>query len=634
MCGICGVIRFDRIGEHERELAAQMAPLMRHRGPDGVGFWSDHSAAFGHTRLAIIDIAGGLQPMLNRNGLVAVVFNGEIYNYRELRQELERAGAEFRTSSDTEVLLLGYCAWGESVFERLNGMFAVAIRDAEQDLVLLARDRYGEKPLYVREAPDGQIAFASEIKALFADKHVARRMNSNAFGEYLAFRSVGSGQTLFDGIGEIPPATIRVYRRERQETRSFWKLDVPVAGRHIDEPQQMVEQLLFQATERRLISDVPIGSIISGGLDSSLVTAMAMRSAGALDTFCVGFKDQSLDERPFAREMARHIGSRHHELTIGDDVFLETLMPLTWAHDVPLTHPNAVPMHLLFRFAREKAGVKVVLSGEGADELFGGYDWYRSVSRRPTMFNSQVLDAVARAIPPLASLRGFRRVLRADYPLEANAVTPLDRLERLGLNTNQIRSSRRSLYATERRGVDASYIFDQRTYLPPLLQRQDRMSMAAGVEARVIFLDHILAEAVNALPDEVKRSRGVSKALLREAARYWLPESILERRKMGFALPLTKWLSRGGALFGLRDYLRDTRALSAEFLSAKQLLKLIDGDVSKDIALADLLWSLISLEIWRDIFLGSKVKPFELSGARLAVPAQSSAAMAQGRHCR
>jgi asparagine synthase (glutamine-hydrolysing) len=617
MCGICGIVRLEGVTDRDHASVRGMVELLRHRGPDGAGIWSDEVAVLGHARLSIIDIACGAQPMVRLDQGLAIVFNGEIYNYRELRRELETHGAVFQTNSDTEVLLLGYRHWGEGVFERLNGMFAVAIRDVARERFVVARDRFGEKPFYLHETADGRILFASEIKALFADDEVPRNLNKDVLAEYLSFRSVGGGRTLFGGIEELPAATVRTYHRGSREERRFWDPDVPVARSHSD-VKGTIEKLLFEATERRLVSDVPVGSMLSGGVDSSLVTAMAIRASGApLDTFCVGFEDPLLDERPFARQMAAHIGARHHEIVAEDHLMRDELESLTWAHDAPLTHPNAVPMHLVLRYAKENCGIKVVLSGEGADELFGGYAWYDALAKRPRL-GAGPLDLLARLLPPMRRFAGARRVLRHDYPLEANAVTPWTALESLGLDLSQVRAMRMSRYPASRSTADAMYVFDQRTYLPPLLQRQDRMSMAAGVEARVVFLDHLLAEAANSLPDEQKRLQGVRKGLLRQIAGPWLPAGTLDRKKIGFILPLARWLTRGGALHPLREFLNDQGSISAELLGRRTVSRLADLDVSNDSASADLIWSLLSLEMWGRIFLGPQMKTFTLSGARTA----------------
>ena len=622
MCGICGVIRFPGLSADDGEAVRRMTGALRHRGPDGAGFWCDSQAALGHARLAIIDLAGGYQPMFNERGDVAIVFNGEIYNFAELRRALISAGHEFRTCSDTEVIVHGYEEWGDDVVDRLRGMFAFALWDAEHRRLVVARDRMGEKPFYYYLAPDKEtFYFASELKAVVACASVPRRLNSARLPEYLAFRSISGDETLFQGVKQLEPGTSMVLQAGRQSTRAYWTTTPAACATESRAAlQETGERLLLDSIASRLVSEVPLGTITSGGLDSSLVTAMAIKLAGRpLDTFCVGFGEPgSIDERPYAREVARHVGSHHHEIEVtGSDVARE-LERLTWAHDEPLTHPNSVPMHLIFRFAKETVGTTVLLSGEGADELFGGYGWYATMLKRERLLRVPGLGRSARLFArrwPVLS-----KVLAPDYPLLANAV--LDRsavADLVGTSTNYL-DSRRRFWPAGKGAADGLFQFDQRVYLEPLLQRQDRMSMAAGVEARVVFLDHPLVRWINGVPTSEKIRGGSRKALLKAIAARWLPQHIIHRPKVGFTLPLGSWL-RSGPLARELDRIREPDAFVRSVLSGPAIDRLLGEHTAGIQDHAEPLWSLLSLNVWADVFLGPELRSRELPGVSTANPA-------------
>jgi asparagine synthase (glutamine-hydrolysing) len=633
MCGICGIVAFDGAGDEQRDTVRRMVSLLRHRGPDGCAQWDDGTAVLGHARLAIIDLAGGHQPMFNEHGTVAVVFNGEIYNFQSLHTELEARGHRFTTRSDTEVIVHGYEEWGDAIVERLRGMFALAIWDVARKRLTFARDRFGEKPLYYYGSRDGRaIAFASEIKALFADPGVPRELNQSKVSEYLAFRCVAGDETLFRGLRQLEPGSIMILEGGTPRVRRYWSPVVPVANN--GEPsRKQLEELLYDAVDCRLVSDVPLGTITSGGIDSSLVTAMAIRAAGnPLASFCVGFDDPTFDERPFAREVATAVGSTHHELAVSPSDVEGELDRLTWAHDEPLTHPNAIPMHLIFRFAKERAGVTVVLSGEGADELFGGYGWY-SAARR--LEDIRWLAPFRHVIPRAARGRMgvLRKVLDPAYPLVANAVLDREMVERLSGDTSRLVESRRAFWPPAFAPTDALFRYDQLVYLPPLLQRQDRMSMAAGVEARVVFLDHALAETVNAIPAAAKLRGGVRKALLRDVAAGWIPERIISRPKVGFTLPLGAWMRGRGPLADRVHALGDASGFSRALIPAATLSRIASEHESGARDHADVLWSLVALDSWAATYLGPEVRSATLPGAAtgrvLPSPAPVSQSSAQ-----
>lgn len=614
MCGICGIVRPEASSASDRELVRRMMDLLAHRGPDGAGLWESSPAVLGHRRLAVIDIEGGHQPLVDSSGDIGVVFNGEIYNYRELRKELSAAGHRFATAGDTEVLVHGYRYWGDDLVTRLRGMFAFAIWDAPRQRLLLARDRLGIKPLYLFEEGGRRFLFASEIKALFADPDVPRAINEKKLAEFMAFRSIAGEETLFRGIRELSPGSILIYENGRARERRYWAPEVP--EKFDPDPVRRGSDLLRSAVESQLVSDVKLGSITSGGLDSSLVSAIAAGAtqSGAIDTFCAGFSDPTYDERPFARAVADRIGSIHHEIVVEPEEIESELDRLTWAHDEPLTHPNSIPMHLLFRDARERAGVTVLLSGEGADEVFGGYDWYRVAMQRERLARIPGIGLLGR-LAPFGRLATLKRVLHPDYLLGANATVAPPRLDPLLGMTGDPLTSRRQLWSERRRASDALFLYDQQTYLLPLLQRQDRMSMAAGLEARVPFLDHHLVEWANGLTAEVKLANGVRKALLKRVAREWLDPSIIDRKKVGFAMPIGQWLRRGGALHSrVRRLTREDSPLR-DFV-ATTAIRRITQEHESGADHTDILWSLVALDAWFGTFLTEGLTEHALPGSK------------------
>ena len=618
MCGICGIYSPSGITANDEQTVRQMMNLLEHRGPDGEGWWSSQTGVvLGHRRLAIIDLLGGHQPQFNETRDIGVIVNGEIYNYRELRSELTSLGHSFRTASDTEAVVHAYEQWGDDFVQRLRGMFAFALWDERRRRMLLGRDRFGVKPLYYASPDNERVLFASEIKSLFAHPDLERALNAPRLAEYLMFRSVVGEETLFAGIYELKPATLMILENGRRSERQYWSPEVET----ISNPADVVErgrELLKDSVESRLVSDVALGTITSGGLDSSLVSAVAAELTDhPIDTFCVGFRDAAYDERPYARLVSDRIKSNHHEIEVTPEEIDRELDRLTWAHDEPLTHPNSVPMHLIFREAKERADVTVLLSGEGADEVFGGYEWYRVALQRDRLLKRIPGAAkLAAAAPAVGKLATLKKVLHQDYLAQANAFTYTPLVTSLVANGNAVSKDRRQLLPAQN-GAAANHLFtyDQQTYLLPLLQRQDRMSMAAGLEAREPFLDHHLAEWANSLSAEVKLAGGVRKSLLKKMALKWLPAEIVNRRKVGFEMPLGEWLRPGGALAHRVQSLRDTDSFAARVTNLKVIERLINEHNAKTANHGDILWTLIALDVWARVFLDSRVRSERLPGA-------------------
>jgi asparagine synthase (glutamine-hydrolysing) len=619
MCGICGSYSANGLRPDDERIVRSMMELLEHRGPDGEGLWtSKGGAVLGHRRLAIIDLLGGHQPQFNETRDIGVIVNGEIYNYLELRSELTSLGHVFRTVSDTEVLVHGYEQWGDDFVTRLRGMFAFALWDEQRRRMILGRDRYGVKPLYYVEPDSQHLLFASEIKALFVDSGIKRALNQDRLAEYLMFRSVAGDETLFEGVREVAPGCLLILEGQQRRVHRYWTPEVQSAPtRSIDDLIDEGRELLRDAINARLVSDVALGTITSGGLDSSLVSAVAAELTNSpIDTFCVGFGDAAYDERPYARLVSGRIKSRHHEIVVSPEDIDRELDRLTWAHDEPLTHPNSVPMHLIFRDAKERADVTVLLSGEGADEVFGGYEWYRVAQQRDGLQRRiPGLSQLAKIAPGVSKLATLKKVLSDDYLVTANAFSARSIVNEFLPVTDAAIESRKRFWPSQRPGADGLFIYDQQTYLAPLLQRQDRMSMAAGLEAREPFLDHKLAEWANALSAGAKLAGGARKALLKSIATRWLPDEIVYRKKVGFEMPLGEWLRPGGALSHRVEALGDTSSLAAQVTDREAVSRLIDEHKAGKANHGDLLWTLLALDAWAAAFLGPQVHSERLPGA-------------------
>lgn len=548
MCGICGYVGPGR----ETTLKA-MAATLAHRGPDGAGRFVGEGIGLAHRRLAIIDLEGGVQPMTDAAGNV-LVFNGEIYNFLELRRELEGLGRRFVTRSDTEVLLGAYRQWGQACLSRLRGMFAFALWDAGRRELFVARDRVGIKPLYYA-AVGGVFYFASEAKALLEIPGFRRRLNRSALPLYLTFRYTPGEQTLFDGIRKLLPGhALTVAADGSLAVSQYWNLHfAPDEGPSAAQWQERFWGTFEEAVRLRMISDVPLGAYLSGGLDSSLlVAAMSGLSSSPVDAFSVGFRDRRFNELPHAAVVARRFGCRHHVLHAEDEA-AELLDPVVYHLDEPLGDLAAIPTFLMAR--QTKPQVSVVLSGEGADELLAGYPKYRAVlagGRLSSWLPGALLAAVARLNPPITLRRMCDFLAQAD-PVEAylrlTAVFTAE--EQAALLTAPDRDAEdfvaavaRPHFAREYDGLSRLLALDFHTWLPDdLLLKNDKMTMAHGVEARVPYLDHRLVELCARIPSRFKLNWHREKVLLRQVMVGRLPASIRRRRKAGFTVPLAQWMA-------------------------------------------------------------------------------------------
>ncbi len=619
MCGITGIFSLD---EHAPpDVLEAMNATLVHRGPDDAGTFRDRRAALAMRRLSIIGVDNGRQPIFNEDGDVALVFNGEIYNYLALKADLEAAGHRFAGSSDGEVVVHLYEQYGDDLLDHLRGMFALALYDRRRQRLLLARDRSGQKPLYYARS-DRLLIFASEIKAIHASGLVAKELDRESLRSYLTYGFVAGEPTLFKDVRKLPAGHALSAVAGATETRQYW--DLPASGSaagSLEEAAADIRELLEAAVKKRLMSEVPLGAFLSGGVDSSAVVALMTHLDQPVRTFCVGFEDSRYDELPHARAVADHFGTRHYELLLRG-VNLELLRDLNWHHDEPSGDPAAVPTFCLSRFARRR--ITVTLTGEGGDETFAGYPHHRHAQRIGALdARLPGLRAVARGVGTLEGMLGafgsarfWKGVWIAGLPsLERHrgwyaAYTDVE-IERL-LRPEMRRAGRESLSdpfralqarVRERDPLDQLLYVDSKMMLADqLLMKVDKTTMAASLEARCPLLDQDLLEYASALPAELKLSAGGgAKRVLRRALRGLIDDQILDRPKQGFDVPLATWLERDLEAFVGAGLLAD-RAPIGRYLDLA-----IVRDVWKrfrkrrDMRSAKQIWRLLNLAVWHEI---------------------------------
>lgn len=622
MCGIAGIVNFA-VDQLDRRVMKDMIHVLRHRGPDGDGIFGDSNVVLGHVRLSIIDVEGSKQPLANEDESIWTTFNGEIYNYPELRKTLTAMGHRFKTNGDTETLVHLYEEYGEDMVHHLQGMFAFAIWDKQKQLLLLARDRLGIKPLYCCKKGNDFI-FASEPKAFFRHPAIDARPNIEGIWHYLTYRSVPAPGTLFEGIAKVKPGYMMVVTQNGCTEKCYW--DVPLnakdskslfKGKKTEDVTEEVESLLLKSVKRRLISDVPLGAFLSGGVDSSLVVALMSRVTGSpVRTYSVGFPNFASSELPYARIVADRYKTDHHELMLEEDCFVEHLEKLTCLRDSPLSEPADVPLYLLAKMASKD--VKVLLSGEGGDELFGGYPKC-AYDRFAPLINiwPDVLTRLAGALlpPQFRRIEVALRSLCQKDPADrwAQWFSPFTKREKLNLvNSSNSWENPTKQYVENSRGcnpLDAMLYTDCKLWLPDnLLDRGDRMTMAASVECRVPFLDHEMVELAFSLPTSLKVRGFTRKWQVKQIALKYLPEGIVHRRKVGFSVPLAQWF-RGKLRNMCYDRICTNNGLVGQFLARDDLQKILDDHCAnrKDNALK--IWTLLGLAIWSDVFCNGSVTP-------------------------
>ena len=651
MCGIAGIVSSEPLHPDDGERVVRMRDVVAHRGPDDTGLFTDAQAALGHRRLSIVDLAAGHQPISNETGTAWIVFNGEIYNHRAVRERLESAGHRYKTRSDTETILHAYEQWGDASVERLRGMFAFAIWDASRRRLLLARDRLGVKPLYwALSGP--RLLFGSEIKSILESGLIRAEANEAALPELLGTRYLSGTETLFKGIYRLQPGHVLTFENGQISIRRFW--DIP-AGQRSPEVARLSDaaivrrfrDLLEESVRIRLMADVPLGMFLSGGLDSSAIAALMSKMIDRpLQTFSVAFKQRAFSELDYARQVAHAIKADAHEVVIDDQDFFGALPRLIWHEDEPIAHPSSIPLYFVSALAREH--VKVVLTGEGSDELLAGYGKYpralanwrvgAAYAAVPRPMRRWVANSLVPNVPGSLGRYASRSFLSMPRTPEAMF---FDNFAAIGLRRqNALLSPRIARLATPDRAYGPSREFfdspngrsstldrllyaDMKTYLVELLMKQDQMSMAASIESRVPFLDHELVEFAAALPPRMKLRGFTTKWILREAVREILPPEILTRKKMGFPVPFGIWM-RGPWQEIARDVLLDPRSRQRGIVEPSAVERLISAHAAGTADGADAIWSLLNLELWyRTHIDGEGVQT--ISGKPLTVPPAAAA---------
>ena len=553
MCGICGITNFAGVAKDANEIVSQMCQRMVHRGPDEQGQFCDHVTALGMRRLSIIDLAGGSQPIFNEDKTVCVVQNGEIYNFKSLRKELVALGHEFKTNSDTEVIVHLYEEYGLDFATKLNGMFAIAIWDISRQRLVLARDRLGQKPLYYYDGPSS-FAFASEIKCLQVLDSIPAALNPRAVLNFFTLGYINEPHSIYQHVKKLPPGTVCVVEENwAPQISEYWRLPNQInATFELNEAKEMVRETLSDAIRIRMISDVPLGAFLSGGLDSSIVVSeMAKHSSQPIKTFFIDFDEQSHSEREYARCVAQQYSTDHHEL-VAKPSAVDLLDDLVHYFDEPFADASAIPTYLVSKLTRQH--VTVALAGDGGDESFGGYSRYqRILSRKNLSFLRRLAIPIARAARVLPrSLPGrqfFRSLPLSNRDLYGGGVRESETREFLSkdflASVNQSVGDElwQPIKSSNDDALSQYSNFDIRWYLPgDILAKVDRMSMAHSLEVRAPVLDYRLVELAATFPQHLKVRKNESKVILKEAFRGRLPDKILGQRKRGFSLPLAKWL--------------------------------------------------------------------------------------------
>ncbi|HEY0385884.1 MAG TPA: asparagine synthase (glutamine-hydrolyzing) [Pyrinomonadaceae bacterium] len=633
MCGINGIALSSRsravldVRDVER-----MRDCLTHRGPDDAGLFVDGNIGLGHRRLSIVDVAAGHQPMTNEDGTLHITYNGEIYNHADFREELEGRGHVYRTHCDTETILHLYEEKGARAVELLRGMFAFAIWDKGKRELFIARDRLGVKPLYYVHTDDGSLYFASEIKSLLAARAVRPELNFGALPDYLANHATSGEETLFRGVRRLLPGHTLRWKDGEVRIDEYW--DIHFSGENDEGPRRRDEdyieewmELFRESVRLRLMADVPLGMFLSGGIDSSAIAGVM---SGMVDepikTFSVAFAEREANELEYARLVARKFKTDHHEIIVSPEDFFASLPTLLWHEDEPLAHPSSIALNFVSRLA---AGhVKVVLTGEGSDELMAGYGRYRKTVYNLALgarYHKLTGEALRRTVE-----RGVRRLpikskVRQKLTRTFLCVTP--DIESIYFDNFAVfsRSMQQELLtpeAKERAGAldpyravggyleqtDAATLLNQllyvdmKTYLHELLMKQDQMSMAASIESRVPFLDHKLVEYTARLPERMKLRGLTTKYILRQGMKNLLPPEILSRSKMGFPVPVGAWF-RGRFRWVIDEYVLSERTMSRGLFEEKFVRSLVERHQSGGENHSERLWSLVNFEMWQRRFM-------------------------------
>jgi asparagine synthase (glutamine-hydrolysing) len=634
MCGICGIFYTDRARRVERDTLTEMNERIVHRGPDDDGFLVEANIGLAMRRLSIIDIQTGHQPICNEDENVWIVYNGELYNHLELRRDLEACGHRYRTKSDTETIVHLYEEYGRDCVKYLRGMFAFAIWDRRKRQLFIARDRLGIKPLYYWY--DGRtLLFGSEIKAILAYPGLTPEFNRVTLAEYLAFGYIPEPETMYAGIKKLLPGhTLEIGEAGEPKASSYWDLKVQVDGE--GRPRQYYvdryRELLEGCVSSHLMSDVPLGVFLSGGLDSSAVAALTTKiRREPIETFAVGYGEESFSELPYARMVAKHIGSKHHEVCLSRDEFFQALPRLIWHEDEPIVWPSSISLYFVARLARER--VTVVLTGEGSDETLAGYTryaWTLLNSRMDSAYRTLIPEYVRKMVrggihsgPLSGSLHrklGHTFLVRdgGSWPsfYFDNFYSAFSAADQEGLLTLEAKELRGDAYAGSMDYWNASsgdllhrmLYTDIKTYLVELLMKQDQMSMAASIESRVPFLDHELVEFTASIPAKYDTRGLAGKFILKSAVEDLLPGEIVYRRKMGFPTPWAYWLA-GPQLDKLEQLLLEPRTINRGYFRPETVKGLFAEHRAGNRDHGNRIWRLLNLELWERVCLEGE--PFD-----------------------
>jgi asparagine synthase (glutamine-hydrolysing) len=646
MCGIAGFIEKHVTGagiaaDETAAILNRMCRVITHRGPDDQGVFVRGGVALGMRRLSIIDLEGGQQPINGCDTSATVVFNGEIYNYRELQRELEARGHRFHTHSDTESIAHAYEEYGAKCVEHFRGMFAFAIWDERKRELFIARDRVGIKPLYYSVTRDGTLVFGSEIKSLLEHPAIERETNVDALDAYLSFGYVPDPLSIFRGIHKLPPGHHLRFADGRVAVEQYWDFSYePVEVKREEDYLEELRALLDEAVKLRLVADVPLGAFLSGGVDSSAVVGLMTRSMSQpVKTFSIGFNEDTYNELKYARVAAKHFGTDHHEFIVTPDI-CDIVDELVWHFDEPFADSSAIPTYMVSKLAREY--VTVALSGDGGDELFAGYTRYvvdrkRShLARLPRVVREGVMQPLSAHLPHGAWGRNYLRNVSLD-PLDRyiDSISLFTDLNKLSLYTMDFKRRLKD----EREGValfrafaesvetgdaiDPLLYLDSKTYLPgDILTKVDRMSMAVSLEARVPLLDHKLIEFVTRIPASLKMKGLETKHIFKRAVRGLVPDEILDRPKQGFGVPIQEWINTQ-LRERIHDTLTDQRTRERGFFDSHYVNLLLDEHERGRRDHAPALWALLMLELWHRTFVdrasiraGSETDDFVPVGAR------------------
>ena len=631
MCGIAGFVNHD---EHRdlraaREVLDRMCRVIAHRGPDDQGLMVEDRIALGMRRLSIIDLAGGQQPMSGCDDTVTIVFNGEIYNYRELQRELEARGHRFKTHSDTETILHAYEEFGARCVDHLRGMFAFAIWDGRERELFIARDRVGKKPLFYSIAKSGALIFGSELKSLREHPDFRGDINVEGLDAYLTFGYVPDPLTIFRDVHKLPPGHHLTFKDGHAHVEQYW--DFPYeqgqqdSVRGEEEYLEELRALLDEAVRVRLESEVPLGAFLSGGIDSSAVVGLMARHAHKpVKTFSIGFHEDSYNELKYARIAARKFGTDHHEFIVTPDI-CEIVDELVWHFDEPFADSSAIPTYMVSKLARQH--VTVALSGDGGDELFAGYTRYATNRRRdrftrlPGFVRRRLIEPLSRRLPHGAIGRNFlHQIASGPQGCYLEQVSVFSRLNKPLLyrrdfqrrNDDDVavalfRDHAARVQSSE--PVDTMLYLDSKTYLPgDILTKVDRMSMAASLEARAPFLDHKLIEFVARIPAALKLKEGETKYILKRALQGVVPNEILTRPKMGFGVPIQEWINRE-LRARIRETLTSQRARERGYFEPRYIDVLLDEHERERRDHSAELWSLFMLELWHHRYMDRVIRP-------------------------